>query len=190
MLQEIINNLVAALTGDIQPNLNDIKQWYITEVLPKRNQNDLDRTSRMGKGFKAFLFGNNSDPHGVCGDVTSFVFTSFENKFPTFLPSRAGYNIGAILKVGDSTENHIANIIYPFSIENYFPISIYVSNKRLAQPNTKPFNENLLTTSGLENDICVLDLFYLEQPQSLLEWLSKRNYPTSELKIGRESDFT
>ena len=190
MKQEIINNLVAALTGDIQPNLNDIKQWYIAEVLPKRNQNDLDITNRMGKGFKAYFYGNTSDPHGVCGDVTLFVFTSFEKKFPTFLPSRAGFNIGAILKVGGSTENHIANIIYPFSMENYFPISIYVDDKRLAQPNTKPFNENLLTTNGLENDIFVLDLFYLEQPQSLLSWLAKRNYPISELKIGREYDFT
>ena len=75
-------------------------------------------------------------------------------------------------------------------MENYFPISIYVDDKRLAQPNTKPFNENLLTTNGLENDIFVLDLFYLEQPQSLLSWLAKRNYPISELKIGREYDFT
>ena len=189
MIQEIINNLVATLIGDNQPNLNDIKEWYIKEILPKRNQNDLDRTNKMGKGFKAYLFGNSSDPHGVCGDVTSFVFTSFENKFPTFLSSRAGFNIGAILRVGVPSENHIANVIYPLNMDNYIPISIYVSNKRLVQPNTKPFNENILTTTGLENDILVLDLFYLEQPQSLLSWLTKRNYTISELKIGREYDF-
>lgn len=188
MLQEIINNLVSVLNGN-QPNLNDLKQWYTNDVLPQRSIADLDRTNRIPKGFKAFFVGNNPDPHGVCGDVTLYMFRNFEAKFPAFLPSISGYNIGAILKEGISINNHIANIIYPFDLEKYLPIDLPVGNNRLMEPYRRFCAENV-SLSHLENDIYVVDLFYIEPPQTLFDWLAKRDYSEATVTIGRENDFT
>lgn len=188
MLQEIINNLVSVLNRN-QPNLNDLKQWFINDMLPQRSGADLDRTNRIPKGAKAFFFENNPDPHGVCGDVTLYMFRSFESKFPGFLPSISGYNIGAVLKEGISVTNHIANIIYPFDLEKFLPINLPVGDNRLMEPFRRYCAENV-SLSHLENDIYVFDLFYIESPQTLLEWLTKRDYSEATLTIGREYDFT
>lgn len=188
MLKEVIHGLVGMLITE-QPTLNDIKKWYVDEVLPLRSPGDLNRAKRMGKGFSAFIYGNSSDPKGLCGDVTTFIFETFEKKYPSFLAGHAGFELGAILKVGSVVNNHIANIIYPYSLSKYIPMSMYVTDKRLIAPDTKEFREGILSARDMEKDIWVLDLFYLEQPQTLAEWLEKRDYPVSELRMGREADF-
>lgn len=181
--------LAATLASEQQPNLEDVKNWYKTEILPLRTASP-SSISRFAKGYSALLFKNTPDVNGVCGDVVSFLFQEFEKKYPQFLSAYAGFNLGALLNTGSPSFNHIANVLYPYKLDKHLPLMLYSENEKLMEPELTNNTNPELIGSKLENEIIIMDLFYKEEPQTLKQWLQKRGYYNEEFKLGREFDFT
>lgn len=188
-LKIALNMLAATLVSDQQPKSEDVIKWYKTEILPLRTASP-GSISRFFKGYSALFHKNTPDVNGVCGDVVSYLFREFEKKYPQFLSAYSGFNLGAILKTGVPSFNHIANVIYPYKLEKHLPITLSSENKILKDPALKDNTDPELNESKIKDEIIVLDLFYKEDPQTLNQWIEKRGYNNEEFILGREYDFT
>jgi hypothetical protein len=102
-----------------KPSVNDVVDWFRTEVIPQRTTNAGGSPNRFYKTPLAKLRGNTADPNGLCGDAQLFVSQQMREKYGGWITSN-GYILGDIVWVlGDPDAlilnlNHAANVLFPF----------------------------------------------------------------------------
>lgn len=139
-----------------KPNVAEVKTWFKSEVIPKRTTSAGFSVNRIVKGPRAMVFGNQSDPNGLCGDVTSYVADAYFDKYFSY-QTTDGFEMLMLLWEG-TLLNHIANVLIPVKStqEQIYKIRGTESLQLIGQEvaGVKTFNKNDLF------GLVVLDLYY------------------------------
>ncbi|MGH6927610.1 MAG: hypothetical protein ACREEV_04765 [Dongiaceae bacterium] len=178
------------------PSLADIDAWFDKKILPQRTAWSGVSPSRIYKTPHRIFAGNQTDPDGLCGDATLFVFDSYDATFKTTIWTSDGYQLGAILWNG-FVSNHMANVMLPkaaarlqtFVMAGAAPMlrSTYSLQQRASfVPKAKSAAD--LDGKDLLN-LHVYDLYYKKRT-TVGAWWEDLDKKKGELTVGLQADFT
>jgi len=158
------------------PPLIEVDRWYETAMLPKRTAAAGFSGNRAWKSPRGWVKGNEDDPNGLCGDVSTFLAHAFEDEFRD-LYTTDGFQLGMILWNG-TVLNHIANVMLPKDKavrQKFVTVGVITTNmsgdnawKRLHK---RPSVQAKYLLSGPElMKVRVYDLYYKMKPTTVDKW--------------------
>jgi hypothetical protein len=177
------------------PSLADIDTWFDKKILPQRTAWSGVSLNRVYKSPHRIFAGNQSDPNGLCGDTTLFVFDSFDATFKTTVWTSDGYQLGAILWKGFAS-NHMANVMLPkaaarmqtFVMAGPTPVPLSVASLQ-QRASFVPKAKSAADLGGKQLlDLHVYDLYYKKRT-TVAAWWKDLDDMKGELTVGLQADF-
>jgi hypothetical protein len=173
------------------PTLVEVDKWFETSVIPKRTTSagfSINRIIKTPRG----LLGNTSDPNGLCGDASLYVYEAFDKAFPkTFRDTSDGYQLGGILWEG-AILNHMANVMLPKSVGKLYVYEVKGKAPMPIVPALEGRASYVMkkgTMSGKElAGLHVYDLYYKKRT-TVEDWWQELDEMGGRLTVGLEQDF-
>lgn len=177
------------------PSLADIDAWFDKHVLPKRTTWSGGSPNRLYKTPHRWFAGNQSDPDGLCGDTTLYVFDAYDATFKTTVWTSDGYQLGAILWKGLAS-NHMANVMLPkaaarmqtFVKVGDWPMSLAMHSLR-QRTSFVPKEKTQAQLGGKDLlGLHVYDLYYKKRT-TVAGWWLQLDAGRGEVTVGLQADF-
>ena len=177
------------------PSLADIDAWFDKKILPQRTAWSGVSPNRIYKTPHRKVAGNQSDPNGLCGDTTLFVFDSYDATFKTTVWTSDGYQLGAVLWNG-FVSNHMANVMLPKAaarLRTFVMVgSAPMSRATYSLQQRASFVPKAKTAADLDGkellSLHVYDLYYKKRT-TVGAWWEELDHRKGELTVGLQADF-
>ncbi len=163
------------------PHQIAITQWFKQEMIPKRTVSAGFSANRVWLGPRSLWVGNESNPNGLCGDCTQYVYENFWAHFGG-LKAANGCDLKAIWWEGP-VFNHIANILAPPTMGKKEKFRYDKTKNRLVSVDNEKAPANQTIMNAL-----VLDLYY-KKVQTVRQWWMDLDKLDDTITIAGIYDF-